>query len=149
MITFKEEKFAEILEETEPMFIKHWEELANNKEERPLDIDYIGYVKLNAEGYLRMFTVRDNSKLIGYSTWMIANNLHYQTWKHAVCDVYYLEPAYRKTGVANEMFSDIEGRLKNIGVNLVSIQDKVNHSHSKFFSNMGFKLTEQNYEKVL
>lgn len=148
MLSFQEEKFAYILEELEPLLLKHWKELANYKDQRPLDIDYIGYTKLNAEGIIRIFTVRNDGILIGYSSWVIANNLHYQTWKHAVCDVYYLEQEYRKTGVAAKMFDDIEERLKVSEVKLMTLQDKVTHSHNKLFISRGYMLTEQNYEKV-
>ncbi len=148
-IIFKEEYLKDILEDLKPMLKLHWEELANNKDIRPLDPAYDTYLILNDIEMLRFFTVRVDDKLIGYSSWMVTNNLHYKTWKYAVCDVYYLNPEYRKTGISLDFFFKIEDWLKSLGVKSITVQDKINHSHAKFFDKLGFKAIEQNYEKVI
>jgi len=145
---FQEEKLEDILEEMKPLLVKHWEELANYKDIRPLDVDYDKYVMLNRIGYIRVFTVRDEGKLIGYASFYISANLHYQTWNHAAVDVYYLDPDYRLTGLGIKMFEEIEAWLKSMNVKSAVVMDKVHHSHEKFFLKMGYLPIEQNYEKV-
>jgi len=149
LIKYQEEQIEDILEEMKPMLVKHWEELANYKDIRPLDVDWDNYIDLNRLLYIRVFTVRDNNKLIGYASFYISNNLHYKSWRHAANDVYYLDQAYRKNGLGIKMFEEVETWLKDMGVKSVVVMDKVDHSHQKFFNNMGYKLIEQNYEKVL
>lgn len=148
-IEFKEEVLEDFLEELKPMLKLHWEELANNKDIRPLDPDYLMYIQLNRANICRFFTVRVDGRLVGYSSWLVTNNLHYKTWKYAVCDVYYLDPEHRKTGLSLDFFFKIEDWLKSLGVKSITVQDKINHSHAKFFDRLGFKAIEQNYEKVI
>lgn len=145
----KEELLKDCLEEMKPMLVKHWDELANNKDIRPLNPDYETYLCLSEIGILKVFTVRLEGVLIGYSSWMVTNNLHYKDWKYAVCDVYYLNPDYRKTGISLDFFFKTEDWLKGLGVKSITVQDKINHSHAKFFDRLGFKPIEQNYEKVI
>ena len=149
MITYKEEKLIDILDEMKPMLLKHWEELANYQDIRSLNVDYDSYIKLNELELIRIFTVRDSSKLIGYASFYISNNLHYKNWLHAACDVYYLDPEYRLSGVGTKTFEELEHWLKSLGVKSIVVQDKINHSHEKFFVRMGFNPIEQNYEKIL
>jgi GNAT superfamily N-acetyltransferase len=149
MITYQEESFESIFEDALPILFKQWEELANHKEDRPLDISYDGYKKLNEEGTIRIFAVRDEGMLIGYASFALANNLHYQTWKYADCDVYYIDPEYRGNGVGLQMIKEIETWLKSLGVKSLVMHDKLNHSHEKFFLALGFNPIEKKYEKVL
>lgn len=148
-ITYQEEKLKGILEELKPMLVLHWEELANNKDKRPLDPDYLMYEALNDLEVIRIFTVRSEEKLIGYSFWIIAKHLHYKTWQYALSDIYWLHPDHRKTGVSFDFFSKTEDWLKSLGVNSINIQDKLNHSHAKFFDKLGYAPIEQNYEKII
>jgi len=147
-LSYKEELFEDLISELPPLLYAHWNELANHKEDRPLDVDYAQYIQLNRMGLMKAFVVRDDGKIIGYGSFIVTNNPHYKTWKYALTDVYYLHPDYRKTGVSLEMFSKIEEWLKSLGVKSITIQDKISHSHEKFFSSMGYKAIEQNYEKV-
>ena len=147
---YQEEKISEAFDEMDPLMIIHWQEVANNQDIRPLDINYDKYIELNNQGHLRLFTVRDDyGTLVGYATYFIADNLHYKTWKYASNDVYYLSEEHRKTGVSTKMFEEIEKWLKDMDVNNIVIQDKVHHTHEKFFTKMGYTLIEQNYEKVI
>jgi GNAT superfamily N-acetyltransferase len=147
-ISYQEEKIADALEEMKPMLLKHWEELANYKDVRPLDVHYERYIQLNELGFMRMFTVRDGDKLVGYATFYLSHNLHYKNWFHAINDVYYLDPDYRLTGIGIKFFEEIEEWLKSLGIRSAVVMDKINHSHEKFFKRMGYQPIEQNYEKV-
>lgn len=151
---YQEEFFKDIVEELKPLFQIHWEELANNKDVRPLDVDYFNYTRLNRDDdftpVLKIFTVRtDEGKLIGYAFFFISYNLHYQTWLYAAVDVYFLDPTYRKLGVGTEFITEMEGWLKRNGVKSVTMMDKLNHSHESFFVKLGYKPIEQLYEKIL
>lgn len=147
-ITYQEELFENIISELPSILNTHWEELANNKDIRPLDVDYAFYILANRQDFIKIFTVRDDKKLIGYASFVIKNNPHYKTWKYAVSDVYYLDKVYRKTGIGLEMFRKIEDWLKSFDVKSITVQDKLQHSHNSLFVKLGFTPIEQNYEKV-
>ncbi len=147
---YQEEKISDTLEELKPMLIKHWEELANNKDVRPLDPDYDTYITLNEAGLVRLFTARDDSnRLVGYFIFVVCNNLHYKTWKHANVDIYYIDPEYRNLGSGSEMVNEVEKWLKSLGVQFITMMDKTHKSHQSFFTRLGYKMVEQNYEKLI
>jgi hypothetical protein len=148
-IVFKEEKLADCLEELKPLLKLHWEELANNKDIKALDPDYATYLCLNEINVVRVFTVRIDTKLVGYSIWIVNKHLHYKTWVYAVADVYWLHPDQRKTGVSYDFFFKTEDWLKSLGVKAIVVQDKLNHSHTSFFNRLGYTPIEQNYEKMI
>lgn len=149
VLIFQEEKIRDILEEMKPMLQLHWEELANNKDVRPLNPDYDRYTQLNNLDYIRLFTVRSLGRLVGYSTWYVSYNLHYKDWMYASNDVYYLDPGYRNKGNGHIMFQETEKWLKSMGVKNVVVQDKLHQSHESFFVKLGFTPIEQNYEKII
>lgn len=150
MITYKEEWFTDkLISEIDPILKDHWKELANNQEIRPLDPDYPKYKMMSQMNILKVFCVRDEGKLIGYAAFFVGNHPHYKNWKFAIADVYYLLPQYRKLGVGQEMFVQIENWLKGLGAKIVHIQDKINHSHEKLFTSLGYTVVEKIYEKVL
>ena len=131
------------------MLKQHWEELANHKDIRPLDPDYQMYLAMNDMQIIRVFTVRSDGKLIGYSIWIVHNHLHYKTWLYAVSDIYWLDYEYRKTGISFEFFFKIEDWLKSLGVKSITVQDKLQYSHNNFFTRVGYTPIEKNYEKVI
>lgn len=148
-MTFQEEKIADLREEIEPILEEHWEELANYQDVRDLDIDWDNYYKLNDLGFIKAYTVRVGGQLVGYAAWFIANHLHYKTWKCAKNDIYYLHKDYRQTGLGGQFFLETEAWLKEQGVQLIVLQDKVNHSREKFLTRLGYTVTERNYEKII
>lgn len=149
MITVNEEPFDKLLQELKPMLDKHWEELAVNKEERPLDVDYERYSRLSQEGLLKILTLRKDGVLVGYASFIVSSNLHYKGWVNAVCDVYYVLPEVRKEGLGTSFFKEIVQWLKFHKVNSIYVHDKLKHSHSKLFESLGFTAIEQTYEMVI
>lgn len=149
MITFQEESMRKALPDASKLLIDHWKELANHQEDRPLNPDFDKYIQMNEAGFIRLFTVRDDEKLIGYASFIVADNLHYKDWKYASCDIYYLDREYRNKGTGLQMFTEIENWLKSIGVKSVVLHEKVDQPHGKMFEALGFKLIERYYEKVI
>ena len=149
MITYQEELFKDIYEEMKPLLELHWEELAVNKDIRPLDVDVEGYTRVNEAGLLRIYTVREDNKLIGYAAFVINRSLHYKTWTSAICDVYYIDPVKRKSGLGLEFFKLIVLWLRGYKVNSILTQDKVHKPHKAFFEALGFKAIETNYEMII
>lgn len=149
MTTFQEEKIENIIDEIKPILVKHWKELANHQEDRPLDVDWGTYILLNNLGRVRVFTARADTKLIGYVVMIISPHLHYKTWIYSSCDVYYVDPEYRNNGVGATFFVKVAEWLKSLGVKSAIMHEKVSHPHGKLFEALGYNLVERYYEKVL
>lgn len=149
MIEYQEELISDLVDELKPLLEEHWQELAVNKEERPLDVDWDNYINLNNLGLMKIYTARKEGELVGYATFVVTTNLHYRTWKCATCDVYFVNPLYRKSGVGTEFFKEIVEWLRTYNVHSIYVHDKLSKSHSKLFTALGFKAIEQTYEMVL
>lgn len=148
-MNFQEEKLKDIIEEIKPLLDKHWDEVALNKELRPLDIDYDTYFILNDVGLSRIFTARDEGKLVGYFWFVVAPNLHFKTWKVAQVDWYFVDPECRGTGLGSMLVTEAEKWLKTLGVNSVVTMDRVHRSHKNFFTRLGYTEIEHFYEKLI
>ncbi len=149
MTVYQEARVEDVLEEIKPLLLKHWEELANHKEDRVLNPDLDLYIALNKTGAFKLFTVRDGGKLVGYTCYMVYPNPHYKQWLYAVCDVYYVDPEARKQGIGKDLFSFSERALKEYGIKSITSHVKVTHPHDELFLSLDYNLVERHYEKVL
>ncbi len=149
MITYQEELVENLIEELKPLLVKHWDELANHKDTRPLNPSFDYYIRLSQAGKFKIITARDADRLIGYVCYVIAPNPHYIDWLYAVCDVYFIDPEYRYQGVGADLFKYAEEFLKMLGVKSTTAHVKVNHPHDALFTSAGYVLVERHFEKVL
>lgn len=145
------EKFEDVYPELIPILERHWDELAINKEERPLNVDVDRYKLMSERDILRIYTLRDGmwGKLVGYASFIIVPNLHYKTWVNGICDVYWVDPEFRNAGWGTSFFKEIVVQLKNELVNSIYVHEKLSKPHGKLFESLGFKAIEQTYELVI
>lgn len=150
MITFQVEKFSDCYLEAIPLLIQHYEEVATHKKGKPLDPDHGRYQMLENEGMLRIFTARDDGKLVGYFVSMVMPHLHYSSTIYAMNDILYIDPAYRGTTLAYRMFKGAMKDLKeNTNTAIVIIHMKVKHQFRGLLTKLGFEQTEENWEVQL
>ena len=79
-----------------PLIEEHWELVALNKGSIKLNPDWEQYAALDSSGILKIFTARDNNKLVGYFILLVNNSLHYKDHVFAVCDIIFVTPEARK-----------------------------------------------------
>lgn len=152
MITYQVERWSDLINEFKPLFEKHWLEVDNEREAIPLDVDWEGYARIDLANMLCVVTCRDSDseeKLIGYCITIISYPLHYRTTLHAVVDVYYVSPEYRKSGVGLNLFTFTEGVYKQMGVKNIVTSTKSYLNHSKLFEAMGYTNNEIGFFKLL
>jgi GNAT superfamily N-acetyltransferase len=150
MVSFQEETVEQCMWDVAKLAYTHWDEVASNKEERPLNINWPKYIELNRAGIIRAFTAReDNGNLVGYISFLISDHLRYKSWKYAQSDVYFVDQSTRGQGIGRQLFEEAEAWLKSLGVKSVIIQEKVKNPHEQLFTSLGFTLLEKLYEKVL
>lgn len=149
MFTYTEERIDQIQTELETLLTDHWDELAVNKDQRPLNVDWDKYKTLQDEDVCKVVTVRKDGTLVGYACFMIVTNLHYKNWKVATCDVYYVTPSERKSGLGLEFFKVLIKYFDKLGVNSICVHDKIKKPHTKLFEALGFTAIETTYEMVM
>ena len=149
MIVFAVEPFLKILHELPALFGRHYEEIAEDKDQIPLDPDYGKYTRLADAGILRIITVRNDGVLSGYAFILIDTHLHYRSTKFAAFDIYWLDPSIRGGRTAARFFRFIEGVLKAEGVVKAVCGCKIAHNHSRLFAWLGWRSAEFQFVKVL
>jgi len=179
VITYQVEQYADVINEITPMFHAHYLEIATDIEVKPLDPDFDRYQTLEDQGYLRIFTVRDQDhdnkrlrdeadaddpdwptayeeserltqgKLIGYFVSIVMTHLHYQQTTMGLNDIMYVDPGYRGSTVGYRMMKLAKVDLKNIGVDILIIHMKCAYPFRPLLKKLGFHLTEENWECVL
>lgn len=107
LITFSWEPLEWLLAEgVEELTRQHWEEIALDKEQVPLDTNWREYLQLEATGRWRAFAARKNGKLIGYITWWIGKHVRYRGTTYCEADVFFILPEHRNGLVGYRLFSE-------------------------------------------
>lgn len=111
------EPFSRIAVELPPLFQRHWEELALNRDTILLDPDWDRMFMLEAQGMLHVTTARlSEGALVGYIFNIIGKHLHYRGTVFADIDMFWLDPAYRGGWFAIRWFRENQKLLDRLGV---------------------------------
>lgn len=149
MITYQQEFLATARPDAQKLLEAHWEEIALNKGKIALNPDWEAYEALESSGKLKIFTARDDDRLIGYFVVIVGVNLHYKDHVFAVNDILYLDKEYRKGRTGLKLIKFAEKCLKEDGVSVLSINTKVHKPFDSLMEYMGFNLIERVYSKYI
>ncbi len=148
-VQFAPERLTDaVRHDIEPLLFKHWGEVAHFKD-IPLDPDWAFYAACDHAGVLRVYTARDEGKLVGYACYFVKANPHYQTSIQAVQDVLYLHPDYR--GVpALRFIAWCDAQLAAEGIDAVYQHLKAAHEHGhRAMQALGYTEVDRIYAKRL
>jgi GNAT superfamily N-acetyltransferase len=148
-LEFATERYRDVIGEGQSMLMAHWAELAVHKD-IPLDPEYAFYEKMDDIGALRIYTVRSEGQLIGYSIFVVRpRHAHYNIgW--AMNDIVWLHPEHRNEGVGAAFVAFWDQELTALGVTLVHINAKVSHPALAYLlKKCGYVVIEAGYEKRL
>ena len=148
-ITYQREHVLQVLDELKPLLQQHWEELALDKDQIPLDPNWPEYDRLEKSLNYHFYTIRDQGELIGYFGCVIGPHMHYKQTPHAITDLFWINPAYRKLGIGREFFSNIENLLKQLSIKKVVCGAKATVNHQKFFESLGWTLSDYQFIQLL
>jgi GNAT superfamily N-acetyltransferase len=148
-LTFQVEPWPAIKEEIKPLLVKHWEEIALDRDAIPLDPDYEVYDKLHEMGVLVACTVRDGRKLVGYYANLLKGHPHYKSTLFAFLDVYFLLKEYRNAQNGLRLFTFMEKEMRARGVRKICSMTKLDHDASALFLRLGWKPVETIFTKLL
>jgi len=149
MITAQKESFTAAIPELKPIFTRHWEELALNKDIVPLDMMYETYEQREAMGEVCFVTLRDKGTIIGYFVGFISPGLHYRTCLTCITDIFYVEPDRRGARAGVMLFQVVEEELKRRGVKRWFAGEKLHKPCAPLFKYLGFEPVEQTHSKIL
>jgi GNAT superfamily N-acetyltransferase len=143
------EPFGAVIEEIKPHLQQHWEELALDKENVPLDPDWTRYERMDAAGQITMVTLRAGGHLVGYCCMIVTPELHYRTTLSAVSDVFWIAPEYRGRGGGTRLFRAVEAELKRRGVKRIYCGSKLHKDSSRLFLALGYRQIEAWFSKLV
>jgi len=129
--------------------IRHWEEIAHNKDLIALEPDWDRYQLMSDAGMLSVTAARNDSELIGYQVYIINNHLHYKSSKTALSDILYLAPEYRQGTLGIRIMKTAEEELKRLGVQRVMQNVKLANDWGVILERMDYKPFERIYTKIL
>lgn len=149
MITYQIERLQDIREEMASLIIPHWEEVALNKKEIPLDVDWDWYRQIEDAGILHVTTARAGDELVGYALFVVSGSLRYKGLRMAENDVFYMSPERRKGLEGARLFKAAEAHLKSKGVHKMLLKTKLHKDLDVLFRRLGYKPIERYYSKLI
>ena len=141
MIKFRLESFPEIKDEAMHLLVQHFEEISANQDIK-LNPNFDHYGMLEDMGLYKFFTARIDGKLVGYCSFFLANNFHYQDSFQAQQDILFLTKMARGYGNASKLIKYCDQRLKELGVQVVYQHVKLKHDFSPLLVKHGYKRVE-------
>lgn len=146
---YQSEPWLRFKHEAAPLFIRHWHEIALNRDDVPLDIDHERYDGLARADALHVLTARRGGSLIGYHIAIISGHLHYKSTLHGITDVYWIAPECRHGVTAIRLFQAVEREMKKLGVRKLFTATKLHLDQGKLFEHLGYKPVERLYAKII
>jgi GNAT superfamily N-acetyltransferase len=146
---FQIEAWADCQPEIAALCVRHWEEIAHNRDLIKLDPDWDKYQKLAQMQMLSVATARVDGILVGYQIYIVAPHMHYRQSLTALSDVLYLAPEYRQGRAGIRLMQCAEEELKRLNVQRIVQNVKVTNDWSKILERMGYKPFEYIYTKLL
>ncbi len=149
MLTLAQERLSQIRDEAWPLLLRHWEEIALNKETTPLDPDWDAYKRLEDAGVLHVTTLRLDGELIGYVSFFVGPNFHYKTKIVASDDIFYLAPEHRQGLLGRSLLKAAHMAVIAAGATKIVHRHKHHMDIGPVFRSMRFELIEHVYAKVI
>lgn len=149
MITYRQESLVTTKADIIPLLEKHWEEVALNKEKIKLNPDWDAYANLEDAGILKIFTARDDRKLVGYFVVFVKSHIHYKDHLFCYNDVIFVDEEYRKGFTSPRLIKFAEKCLKADGVEVMIVNTKRHKPFDSLLVWLGYKHIENLYSKVL
>lgn len=147
--TYAVEAWSAVQPEMAPMWVKHWEEVALNRDKMPLAPDFAAYDAMEANGSLHIVVARRAGQIIGYHFTLVHPHLHYVTTLCGITDIYYIAPEYRTGRTPLRLFQFVEQTLKARGVKKLFTGTKKSLDAGPLFEYMGWTEAERLFTKYI
>lgn len=124
-----------------------WEESQYSKDICNLSYDIEEYQEHSDNGNLKLYTVRDKGRLVGFASVVISHSLHSQGCLTAATDVIFILKECR--GFGAYFLKAITEDLREEGVKLFALVLKTNKDTGSLAKAIGYDFTETIYYKEL
>lgn len=145
MVTYQRERWAEFYPDADELF------RINNAETNlfglELEVDERAYEISEKMGNLIIFTMRDQSELVGYCAFIVYPHSHHRSSLHAHQDVLYIKEG--KRGKCLPFLNYCDGELKKSGVNFIHQSAPAINDWSPVLKRMGYVKMETIYVRSL
>lgn len=144
---FQRESAETVIKDIIPLIFDHYEEAAKYKDIE-LKPDFGQYLLADQAGLTRIFTMREEERLVGYAVFFLRKHIHYQQSLQACQDLLFVLPSYRGSS-AIDFIKWCDEQLKEDGVEVVSHTVTMQRDFGIVLSRMGYEQTEIIYSKRL
>jgi GNAT superfamily N-acetyltransferase len=145
------EHLETIIKEVSELWRANWEETERYHREIPFNPDYQQYFRLDHEGKFRLYTVRDNGRLMGHIGFVVAPHRHTQTLV-AGEEFFYLRPEARRGWVAAKLlrfaFACLRWEIPKIS-EIKIVNKHLTADTGKLLERLGMKCVAKLYNIVL
>lgn len=148
MTVMARETMAQVLGEIEPLLQMHFAEIAHYQD-IPLDPDMDLYRGVEKAGGLRIFTARDEGRLVGYGVFFVRRAAHYRSSLQAVQDILFVLPEKRGSTVGPRLITHCDNALRTEGVQVVYHHVKEAHDFGSLLKRLGYQLVDHIYARRL
>lgn len=149
MSSYQQEFLASVYIEIQELIKEHWQEIAVNKSKIKLNPDWDAYEELEKNNRLKIFTAREDGKLVGYFVVITGVNIHYKDHMFAQNDVLYLSKEHRKGFTGIKLIKFAERCLKEDGISVLNINTKAHKPFDKLLDYMRYNMVERVYQKYI
>lgn len=143
--TIQVEQFKDLWAELLPLAEAHYAEVTEFKDVT-FDCKRETYEQLDKINALRMYTLRLDGRLIGYSSMILCEQVHTGQLS-AREDAIYVIPECRGSGY--RLIRYVDEALRNEGVRIIYRTTKERHDHGRLLSHLGYTLLDLTYAKDL
>ena len=144
-MTYQEEAFIPFFKDAYPLMVKHHQEI--DLFGKDLDICAELYQSCWEEGTLKVYTIREDEKLIGYCAFFLFLHPHHKTSLQAKQDVLFIDKARRGRGIPFLRYCEDE--LKKSGVDTIHQCVPQLNDWSLLLERMGYHKLETIYTRKL
>lgn len=146
MITAQVERIADTLPELQRLLPEHYDELSVHKGHFPLSPRYEVYLERERKGEVLLVTVRRDGVLVGYWITFLGMGLHYSTCLTGTFDIFYIEPAHRRSVAPLLLGRKVKAELQKRGVKLWYAGEKhCRPEAGRLYEKLGMKPVETFY----
>ena len=150
MLIYQEENYTpDFFREAWDLFVAHWNEVGVFKDKMELFPNEDLYEQLATMGLLKLYVVRHDGVIAGYSAFIIQQHPHYVTTKVAMNDILYVKPEYRKGSLSLKLMNFAEKNLQKEGVQFISMHSKTEHDFGVILRRKGYQPVETIYGKYI
>lgn len=138
-VKFAREFLHQVWDESMPLVKAHYQEIAHYQDIE-LKPDRDRYMAIEDAGGVRLFTVREEGRLIGYCLFLVSRHPHYMGSLQAMQDVLYLDPSLRGRLIGYRFINWCDEKLKADGVQVVMQHTKDTHNFGPMLERMGYEI---------